>query len=182
MDFDQRLARLERNLQKSLTLNYRASMDETSRTHHMKQAKETENGIFDVPMFLLRKENYQETGPSCDDHLNDPDVSAQLKDIQNVNLSVYDDYSQRKTQRPSVGKPVNFTPKQEVLEEISNRLNKKKEKMKKRNQRAADIDISGKYQVDFINDKNKRFNKKLAREYNQYTQDLRVNIERGGNI
>jgi len=33
--------------------------------------------------------------------------------------------------------------------------------------------------VDYINDRNMRFNKKAARFYDQYTQETKQNLERG---
>jgi len=33
--------------------------------------------------------------------------------------------------------------------------------------------------VDYINDRNYHFNKKLARAYDDYTQEIRENLERG---
>jgi hypothetical protein len=121
-----------------------------------------------------------QTGPTCDDHLNDPDVKTYLRDLTSVSQSVYDDYSIRRSKR--VGLPRDWKPNEDVGEALAMRLRKKKEQLQKRNRRAADYDISGRYQVDFINDKNKRFNKRLAREYNEFTEDLRLNLERGGNV
>jgi hypothetical protein len=121
-----------------------------------------------------------QTGPTCDDHLNDPDVKSYLRDLRSVPQSVYEDYSVRRSKHEVL--PPDWTPNEEVGEALVMRLRKKKEQLKKRNQRAADYDISGKYQIDFINDKNKRFNKRLAREYNEFTEDLRLNLERGGNV
>jgi hypothetical protein len=41
----------------------------------------------------------------------------------------------------------------------------------------ADYDISEKYQIEIINGRNRRF----AREDHEFTGDLHVNMERGGN-
>ena len=51
-------------------------------------------------------------------------------------------------------------------------------KMRERNRRAQDYDISGKYKVDFINDKKRIFNNKLARDYDKYTEDVKLSLER----
>jgi hypothetical protein len=119
-------------------------------------------------------------GPSANDHLNDPDVKSYLRDIAAVPQSVYDDYAARRSGGGAL--PGDWRASDEITDGIAARLLRKKEQLKKRNQRAADYDISGRYQVDFINDKNKRFNKRLAREYNEFTEDLRLNMERGGNV
>jgi hypothetical protein len=119
-------------------------------------------------------------GPSSEDHLNDPDIRAYLKDLDSVPQSVYEDYAERRERNE--GLPEGWKPKGDVGEALAGRLRKKREEVRKRNQRAANYDVSGRYEVDFINDKNKRFNRRLAREYNEFTADLRLNLERGGNV
>ena len=34
-------------------------------------------------------------------------------------------------------------------------------------------------EVDFINERNQRFNKKIARAFDPYTKDIKQNLERG---
>jgi hypothetical protein len=133
------------------------------------------DALFDIPLRLLRA---GPSGPSSEDHLEDADVRRYLRDLESVPQSVYDDYAERR----ATGRPLSrdWRPRDDVAESLAVRLRKKKEDMRRRNLRAADYDVSGKYHVDFINDKNKRFNRRLAREYNEFTEDLRVSLERGG--
>ena len=49
----------------------------------------------------------------------------------------------------------------------------KREKFSRRRMHDPDAD------VDYINERNKNFNKKLERFYNGYTKDIRDNLERG---
>ena len=49
----------------------------------------------------------------------------------------------------------------------------KRGKYRRKRANAADAD------VDYINDKNMRFNKKVARFYDKYTTEIKQNLERG---
>jgi hypothetical protein len=104
-----------------------------------------------------------QTGPSCDDPFNDREVRTYLRDLTSVSGK-------------RVGLPRDSKPNKDVGEAPATRLHQKKVELQKRNRRAADSDISDKYQINFINDKNKRFNKRLNRAYNESTEDLRLNL------
>jgi hypothetical protein len=178
-DREERLRLLQLRLNRARHENTAAASSELLRQQsHRRPPPADQTEIFDIPMRLLAPPF--QTGPNSEDHLNDPDVKTYLKDLAAVPQSVYTDYAVRRSQHE--GLPRDWKSKDDVAEGLAMRLRKKKEQLKKRNQRAADYDISGKYQVDFINDKNKRFNKRLAREYNEFTEDLRLNLERSGNV
>jgi hypothetical protein len=155
--------------------NTAASLDLVRHRTNHPTPKIDPDEIFDIPLRFLR---VGPSGPSSDDHLEDADVRRYLRDLEEVPQSIYDDYAERR----ATGQPLphDWRPRDDLAQSLAARLRKKKDEMRRRNLLAADYDISGKYHVDFINDKNKRFNKRLAREYNQFTEDLRASLERGG--
>lgn len=66
-------------------------------------------------------------------------------------------------------------PKERV-DKMVNELEKTISKRKDFSRRRAHVDDE---YVTYINDRNKVFNKKIARAYNQYTTEIRQNLERG---
>ena len=175
---EERLRKLQLRLNQARQENNKAAADELARDHRAGEEEDEQSQLYDIPMVFLKTADKRKSGPTAMDHLNDPDVENYLKGISKINKIVYEDYQKRKNDE-NAGP---FKPRPEVVEGLANRLEKKKELLKKRNKRAQDYDISGKTKIDFINDKNKVFNRKLARDFNAYTEDIRLNIERGSNV
>lgn len=170
-----RKQKLHMMLNKARFQNNQAATEEISRAHGIITEINSKSTVYDTP---LRLQNTVETkGPTSEDHLKDQDVSTYLKSVKKIDPTVYKKYEERKEK--SVVPPIDFF-NDELAENLKTIHNKKVEKSRERNLRAMNYDISGKYQVDFINDSNKKYNKKLARAYNDYTADIRLNIERGG--
>ena len=177
---DEILRRLQTRLNEARSLNNLAATDEVAEEHQMRKDHVTQENIFDIPIGLLRRNASKTGGPTSEDHLDDPDVAYYLREIRKVPRSVYQDYQERKN-RGEVGSK-DWKPRPEIIDELADRLQARKDKMLRRNRRALNYNINGKEYIDFINDKNKRFNRKLARDFNEYTEDIRVNMERGGNV
>ncbi|WVF66122.1 hypothetical protein IAT40_000861 [Kwoniella sp. CBS 6097] len=64
-------------------------------------------------------------------------------------------------------------PSEDALDRVADKMNKDIGKYKKR----AKDDDDG--EVNYINDRNKVFNKKVARYFDKYTKEIRANFERG---
>ncbi|WVQ93739.1 hypothetical protein IAU59_000816 [Kwoniella sp. CBS 9459] len=64
-------------------------------------------------------------------------------------------------------------PSEDALDRVAEKINKDIGKYKKR----AKDDEDG--EVNYINDRNKVFNKKVARYFDKYTKEIRANFERG---
>ena len=61
---------------------------------------------------------------------------------------------------------------EKMAEDVKNQV-AKREKYSRRRMHDEDAD------VDYINERNMKFNKKLERFYGQYTKDIKDNLERG---
>ena len=59
---------------------------------------------------------------------------------------------------------------------MAQELNEKKERNKKFSRRRTELDGAD---VDYINDRNQHFNKKIKRAFDKYTVEIRQNLERG---
>ena len=149
--------------------NILASTSEISQIHHLKEKKLEKESYYDVPIKLLFKNNKNEEFTSKD-HLNDPDIFKYEKKLSKIPKGVYEDYQQRK----ELGI---IAPNGYFKEKI-----KQVELTFKRNQRNQNYDISGKYMVDYINDRNKAFNRRLQKYYGEFTKDLKISYERGGTV
>lgn len=176
-DFEQRFFEMEMRLNKTLQDNNTACIDEISNSYGLKQARLAPSNQYDIPLSQLSK--IHAVGLSSEDHAKDRDVYRYLKAINKLPANLYKDYQDRKEK--GIKADSDYV-KPEAGERLQKELLKKQEKSRARNERARDYDISGKTSVDFINDNNRRFNRKLARAYDQYTEQTRVNIERGGNV
>lgn len=66
-------------------------------------------------------------------------------------------------------------PTEEAVDRVVGKLNLDIDKRSKRSRVRKDEDG----EITYINDKNKAFNQKIGRFYNQYTEEIRENIERG---
>lgn len=76
-----------------------------------------------------------------------------------------------------IGKDTNGKPPKEAIDRLVNKLKKDDiERLSKRNKRREQEDDG---QVNYINEKNKQFNKKLERHYDKYTKEIRDSFERG---
>ncbi|OHT06851.1 hypothetical protein TRFO_25023 [Tritrichomonas foetus] len=179
-DREDLLRRLQLRINEARHLNNLAASDELAEEHQIKKPQVTQEEIFDIPIFLLKRNAAKTAGPTSEDHLQDPDIAYYLREIKKVPKSVYQDYQDRKMKGELASKE--WKPRQEVVDELADRLITKTEKLRARNKRAANYDISGITHIDFINDHNKRFNRKLARDFDEYTADVRMNMERGGNV
>lgn len=74
---------------------------------------------------------------------------------------------------------VDSKPKRENVDRLVKDLQKAEEvRLKKRKERGKDDD-EGSSDITFINEKNKQFNKRLARAYDGYTKEIRESFERG---
>lgn len=71
---------------------------------------------------------------------------------------------------------LNYKPPKDKVNVMINDLNSQIEKRKTFSKRRAHKDDSD---VTYINDRNLRFNKKIARAYDTYTEDLKQNLENG---
>lgn len=142
----------EAQLKKSRFLNDRAAAEQSSKSHRPHGAQISE---YDRPLGYRKRKS----GPSSNDHLLDPDVARYQAEIRRIRIS--NDIKGNEAAR------------------IAERLNKRAERSRLRNVRAADYDISGRTRVDFVNDNNRRFTKKLARAFGEHTEDIRQNIEHG---
>lgn len=69
-----------------------------------------------------------------------------------------------------------FQPSQEKVESMVNDLLDKQEKRNKFSRRRGENEDDG---VDYINDRNKHFNKKIERAFGEYTKVIKENLERG---
>jgi len=67
-------------------------------------------------------------------------------------------------------------PSEDALERMSKELIAREEKQKKFSRRRMELEGAD---VDYINDRNKHFNKKIKRAYDKYTVEIRQNLERG---
>ena len=158
---EERLRVLQAKLNHARSANNAAVRDEIYReSGRSREPLAADDSQFDIPMSFLRAAAPRETA--------DPDVHRYLRDIRAIPDTVY----------ATGGKGIDDV----AGEQLAARLQRRQERMKQRNARATDYDVSGRYRVDFINDKNKRFNKRLAREYNEFTEDVRASLERGGGV
>ncbi|KAK8891790.1 pre-mRNA-splicing factor syf2 [Tritrichomonas musculus] len=180
MDKEEMLRRIQMRINQARSINNQAASEEIAKEHQIKKAEVVKDDLFKIPTYLLRRNGPSNAGPTSEDHLYDPDVSNYLREIRKIPKSVYQDYLDRKRRGEAASE--GYRPRDEIINSYAERLISKQQKRQDRNKRAMNYDISGKYSVDFINDKNKRFNRKLAREYNSYTEDIRLNMERGGNV
>ncbi|WVR03671.1 hypothetical protein IAU60_000666 [Kwoniella sp. DSM 27419] len=64
-------------------------------------------------------------------------------------------------------------PSEDAVDRVSEKINKDLSKPKRRNKDDEDGE------VNYINDRNKVFNKKVARYFDKYTKEIRANFERG---
>lgn len=174
------LRKIQMRINQARSINNQAASEEIAKEHQIKKSEVDREDIFRIPTYLLKKNVSKNAGPSSEDHIYDRDVAYYLREIRKIPKSVYQDYLDRKSRGEAA--PEGFRPREEIINGFADRLITKQQKRQDRNKRAMNYDISGKYSVDFINDKNKRFNRKLAREYNSYTEDIRLNMERGGNV
>ena len=189
---EKRMLELQLRLNAARAANNLAASNEISRSHGLTNSnsilkKNPKQDSFYTPMSQLRTNDSK--GPSCDDHLNEKDVQTYIKDIKKIPISLYSKYSQYQiTLQSEDGKTrvIKHNTKDYVddkqIDNIKNSLIKNIEKNKNRNERAQNYDVSGRTSVDFINDKNRRFNRKLARAYDKYTEETRLNLERGGTV
>lgn len=67
-------------------------------------------------------------------------------------------------------------PSDSAIDRVVSHLNREKQIIQSRSRRRAEEDGG---QVDYINDGNKHFNKKLKRFYDKQTKEIRENLERG---
>ncbi|EAX95895.1 hypothetical protein TVAG_304250 [Trichomonas vaginalis G3] len=176
-DFEKRYFEMEMRLNRTLQENNKASIDEISNSYGLKQTRLAPTNQYDIPIAYLSKQ--ASYGPSSEDHLKDKDVYRYLRSINKLPETLFKEYQDRKEKGIKTSEDY---AKPEAVDRLQKDLIKKQEKSKARNERAGNYDISGKTSVDFINDNNRRFNRKLARAYDQYTEQTRINIERGGNV
>ena len=59
-----------------------------------------------------------------------------------------------------------------MTEELDGRAKRQREFSRRRTENEG-------YDVDYINDRNKHFNKKIKRAFDKYTVEIRQNLERG---
>ncbi|KAL7420117.1 Pre-mRNA-splicing factor SYF2 [Cryptotrichosporon argae] len=64
-------------------------------------------------------------------------------------------------------------PSEEAVDRVISKINKDIGKKKRAKREDADEDVT------YINDRNKVFNKKVARYFDKYTKDIKANLERG---
>uniref|UniRef100_V5F0L8 Pre-mRNA-splicing factor SYF2 n=2 Tax=Kalmanozyma brasiliensis (strain GHG001) TaxID=1365824 RepID=V5F0L8_KALBG len=67
-------------------------------------------------------------------------------------------------------------PSDDAIDRVVSHLNQEKQMIKNRSRRRQDDPDA---EVNYINDGNKHFNKKLKRFYDKQTQEIRENLERG---
>lgn len=159
---DERWRSIEAMLNQARRANNAAASNEDVFVQH----DEEEPNTYDIPMRLLKMKEALE--------VSDPDIRKYQRDLASVPKSVYTTYQQRKKAGQELSG--NWKIDEHFGNSLAGRLRKKTERNKRKNAQAADYDVSGRYQVDFINDKNKRFNKKLAREYNEYAESLHSKV------
>lgn len=158
---EERLRILQSRLNHARHANNAAVRDEIYRESGGRPNAALEDDLqYDIPMRLLQGH--------VADEVTDPDIRRYLRDIRSIPDSVY----------LRQGSGIDDA----AASNLAARLRQRQERIKQRNTRAADYDISGRYRVDFINDRNKRFNRRLAREYNEFTEDVRAKLERGSGI
>ena len=168
---EERLRKIQLRLNQARHENKVAATDELLNFNDSNSAT-NESSIYDIPMRFLKTGDSRDQGPSSLDHLRDRDVNIYKKGLNKIDKSVYDDYQKRKITGEK------YKERDDVIENLAKSIEKNKMKMRERNRRAQDYDISGKDKVDFINDKNRRFNNKLARDYDKYTEDVKLSLER----
>jgi len=106
------------------------------------------------------------------------------KKRQRDNLFSFEDYEKQKAKQPGeFYRDANYieygqqadVPKEKVNAMVNelDKLFDRRETFSRRREFFEDAD------VDFINDRNRVFNKKLGRAYNQYTAEIKQNLERG---
>lgn len=167
-----KLRRLNERLNSARHANNIAAADEITRTHRMYEKHEKEVDPLEIPMNQLEKVDNTK-GPTSEDHFQDPDVAIYHREINKIKPIVYSQYQERKHLKTPFGK--DWKPSEELQELQARRAIKKTEQLRKRNERDRNYDNTGSASVDFINDNNRRFNKRLARDFNEFTKDLRYN-------
>ena len=90
--------------------------------------------------------------------------------INKIDDSVYNDYKKRKENGVSVSETY-FNPV--LVNKLAEKTINKSIKSQNRNQRAMDYDISGQTEVNFVNDKNRAFNRKLERAFQKDVSDIK---------
>ena len=173
---------LQLKLNAARAANNLAASNEISRAHGIMQTnKINQNDTFNTPISLISTK--KQIGPSSDDHLKDSQIRSYIKEVKKIPHS-QKEYQITIEDKNGNTKQIHYNgtdyANEKQIEKIQSNLIRTIEKNKARNERAADYDISGKTAIDFINDKNRRFNRKLARAFDEYTEETRLNIERGG--
>ena len=177
---EKRMLQIQMRLNAARAANNKAAANEISRSHGLSAEKKSKKiDTFDIPMSALGSS--KTSGATSEDHLKDNDVQKYLKQVKKIPRNVYSDYNQRKKDGTDVMLPKDYADP-ELLEKMKNDLIRNVQKTRERNVRAGNYDITGKTSVDFINDKNRRFNRKLAKAYDEYTEETRLNLERGGSV
>ena len=177
---EKRMLQIQMRLNAARSANNKAAANEISRFHGLSTEKKNKKvDPFDIPMSALGSS--KTAGPTSEDHLKDNDVQKYLKNVKKIPRNVYSDYNQRKREGSDAMLPKDYADP-ELLEKVKNDLIRSVQKTRERNVRAGNYDISGKTSVDFINDKNRRFNRKLAKAYDEFTEETRLNLERGGSV
>ena len=67
-------------------------------------------------------------------------------------------------------------PTEAALDRMVGELEERRERQKKFSRRRTELDGAD---VDYINDRNKLFNKKIKRAFDKYTIEIRQDLERG---
>lgn len=93
-------------------------------------------------------------------------ASSLIRPSKAVDTRALDDELQYGTHKPS----------DDALDRVITHLNHEKQLIKNRSRRRND---EGEAEVNYINDSNRHFNKKLKRFYDKQTQEIRENLERG---
>lgn len=141
---------------------------EIANAHRMKISfkKHLKIDDYDIPVKSHRKSSINSA--SFYDFELDPDVKRYNKKTNKIDEVVYNDYSDRRSKGISISETY-FNPilTNKLAEDAIN----KSIKAQRRNQRAMDYDVSGQSDVNFVNDKNKAFNRRLDRSFKKHIDE-----------
>lgn len=128
------------------------------------------------------KQSNQETGFTSFEDLTAKQYSKQIKHIK-VDL---DEYERKKEELGSKFYPTKETDvtnihkdSKEKIDLLVDDLNKK---MEKRNKFSRKRNLDDSQDVDYINEKNRRFNDVLEKFYGKYTAGIKQDLERGTSV
>lgn len=111
--------------------------------------------------------------------LKSEDPEYKIKKSLEYQADQLEKWERLKGQKKNRQEPVPVSSKQDSVEGIERMVNDVNKQIEIKSKRSRRRRFDDEADVDYINERNMRFNKKLERAYGTYTEEIKQNFERG---